>query len=162
MKHIFFCTIRMEKLLWFQNLTMAMEANTSINPNIIGLLSARNKEKASHENLQGGFLHFSWQQKEKNYLKRHFFLSLTTDQVLTVPLHKKVLWSSHPAAGFLFPSGTFVWLSHKKQKPVIASILSNAWIVMLQWPQKQIPATKKWCANAMGSWFAPVQHRPCH
>lgn len=32
---------------------MAIEANTSIKPNIIGLLSAGNEEKVSHENSQG-------------------------------------------------------------------------------------------------------------
>lgn len=80
----------MEKSLWFQNLTMAIEANTSINPNTIGLLSASNKEKASHENSQGGFLHFRWQKKKKK-IKEGIFFSLTTDQVLTVPLHKNIL-----------------------------------------------------------------------
>lgn len=43
----------MEKSLWLKNLTMAIEANTSIKPNIIGLLSAGNEEKVSHENSQG-------------------------------------------------------------------------------------------------------------
>lgn len=32
---------------------MAIEANTSIKPNIIGFLSVGNEEKVSHENSQG-------------------------------------------------------------------------------------------------------------
>lgn len=100
----------MEKSLWLKNLTMAIEANTSIKPNIIGLLSAGNEEKVSHENSQG----FSplWLTAGKK--KKIILFSLTTDQVLTVSLHKNILWSSHTAAGFLFPSGTFVWFSSQK------------------------------------------------
>lgn len=43
----------------------------------------------------------------------------------------------------------------------MASILSSdTCIVMLQWPQKQIPATKEWRAHVMDSWFAPYSTEP--
>ena len=100
----------MEKLLWLKTLTMAIEANTSIKLNIIGLLSAGNEEKVSHENWRG----FSPLRLTAGKKKKGCCFSLTTDQVLTVSLHKNILWSSHRAAGFLFPLGTFVWFSSQK------------------------------------------------
>lgn len=93
---------------------MAIEANTSIKPNIIGLLSAGNEKKVSHENSRFfSPLRLTAIKKIKN--KKSQF-SLTTKQVLKVSLHKNILWSSHMAAGFLFPSGTFVWFSLQKAK----------------------------------------------
>lgn len=122
---------------------MATEANTSIKPYIIGLLSAGNEEKVSHENSQG----FSPLWLTAGDKKRHFFFQFDnrpgTDNV-TAQKHSLVITYS---CWLPFSIGNICLIfltksrSHKKK---IASILSfDTCTVILQWPQKQVPASKE-------------------
>lgn len=151
----------MEKSLWLKNLTMAIEANTSIKPNIIGLLSAGNEEKVSHENSQG----FSplWLTAGKKKKKAAFFS--VWQQTRYWQCHCTKIFSGHhiQLPGSFFHQGHLFDFPHKKHKTIIALIVSSdTCIVMLQWPQKQVPASKERHTNATDSCFAPMQHRAYH
>lgn len=103
----------MEKSLWLKNLTMAIEANTSIKPNIIGLLSAGNEEKVSHENSQG----FSplWLTAEKKKKKKAAFFSVW-QQTRYWQYHCTKIFSGHhiQLLGSFFHQGHLFDFPHKK------------------------------------------------
>lgn len=150
----------MEKSLWLKNLTTAIEANTSIKPNIIRLLSVGNEEKVSHENSRGfSSLRLTAGKKKK----KQFFSVWQQTRYWQCNCTKPFSGHHIQLLASFFHRGHLFDFPHKKQKPIIASILSSdTCIVMLQWPQKQVPASKERRANVTDSCFAPVQHRAYH
>lgn len=115
---------------------MAIEANTSIKPNIIGLLSAGNEKKVSHENSRFfSLLRLTAIKKIKNKKA-----SSVWQQTRYWKCHCTKTFSGHHIwllASF-FHQGHLFDFPYKKQKPIIGSILSSdTCIVTLQWHWKK-------------------------